>query len=47
MTRDEMIEEYIDQYHESLPNECEREMRKELELMNDNELLHEFRSYCR
>ncbi len=47
MTRDEMIEEYVDQYHASLPDECEREMRKELELMDDDELLQEFQAYCR
>jgi len=47
MTRDEMIEEYITQYQENNPEECEREMRKELRCMDNDELMEEFLAYCR
>ncbi len=47
MTRDDMIEEYVMQYQENNPDECEREMRKELECMDDDELMEEFLAYCR
>ena len=46
MTREEMIEEYVSQYHTNNPDECEREMRKELELLDNDELMQEFLSYC-
>ncbi len=45
MTRDEMIQEYIMQYQENCPDECEREMRKELECMSQEELEEEYDAY--
>ncbi len=45
MDRETMIEEYVEQYHESMPDECEREMRKELQCMSDEELLEEYTAY--
>ena len=38
MDRDMMIQEYIMQYQENCPEECEREMRKHLECMSQEEL---------
>ena len=46
MTRDEMIETYLEQYVENNPDECEREMRKELQCMDDEELQEEYEGYC-
>ena len=45
MDRDMMIQEYIMQYQENCPDECEREMRKHLECMSQEELEEEYDAY--
>ena len=46
MTRQDMIDMYLEQYVHNNPDEDEREMRKELRCMTDNELVEEFTNYC-
>ena len=46
MTRQDMIDMYLEQYVHNNPDEDEREMRKELRCMTDDELVEEFTNYC-
>ncbi len=46
VTRDFMIETYLEQYVENNPDEDEREMRKELRCLSDEELQTEYTNYC-
>ena len=45
MHRDQMTQEYIMQYQENCPDECEREMRKHLECLDHEEFMEEYEAY--